>query len=63
MRHDRPNPAFLGQEIGRQAMAHLVKILSGERISDRRMLLPTELIVRGSTTAPRRQRFSGSVKP
>ena len=42
-----------GQEIGRRAMGHLVKILGGERITDRRMLLPTELIVRGSTAAPR----------
>jgi LacI family transcriptional regulator, repressor for deo operon, udp, cdd, tsx, nupC, and nupG len=42
-----------GQEIGRRAMAHLIKILSGERVADRRMVLPTELIVRGSTAAPR----------
>jgi LacI family repressor for deo operon, udp, cdd, tsx, nupC, and nupG len=42
-----------GLEIGRRAMALLVKILSGERVADRRMVLPTELIVRGSTAAPR----------
>jgi len=42
-----------GQEIGRRAMVHLIKILSGERVADRRILLPTELIVRGSTAAPR----------
>jgi LacI family repressor for deo operon, udp, cdd, tsx, nupC, and nupG len=45
-----------GQEIGRLAMTHLVRILSGERIADRRMLLPTELVVRGSTAAPNASR-------
>jgi len=41
-----------GQEIGRWAMANLVKILGGEQVTDRRLLLPTEFIVRGSTAAP-----------
>jgi len=42
-----------GQEIGRWAMAHLIKILGGEQVADRRVSLPTELIVRGSTAPPR----------
>ncbi len=42
-----------GQEIGRRAMAQLVKILAGERVAERRLILPTELVVRGSTAAMR----------
>lgn len=41
-----------GQAIGRCAMTNLVRILGGERVAERRMLLPTELVVRGSTAAP-----------
>lgn len=42
-----------GQEIGRRAMTHMVHILAGERIAERRLVLPTELIVRSSAAAPR----------
>ena len=42
-----------GQEIGRRAMSHLVRILSGERVAERRQILPTELVIRGSTAPPR----------
>jgi LacI family repressor for deo operon, udp, cdd, tsx, nupC, and nupG len=42
-----------GQEIGRRAMEMLVRIMAGKPLEERRILLPTELVVRGSTAPPR----------
>ena len=38
-----------GGEIGRMAMTLLLKIMTGEAVDDRRILLPTHLILRAST--------------
>jgi DNA-binding LacI/PurR family transcriptional regulator len=38
-----------GAEIGRVAMTLLLRILTGQPIDDRRILLPTHLVLRSST--------------
>jgi LacI family repressor for deo operon, udp, cdd, tsx, nupC, and nupG len=41
-------------DIGREAMSMLIEILTEADVPARKRILPTQLVVRGSTSQPRR---------